>query len=107
MILRTALALGLLALAITLFNPFAGPDSYVYAAPNEPALTVRRNDPGRCFPNSWVHKVNVLESTHYRLYTTLLSSEEVSPIKLWEGIFQRVYQTNIEGVESAWRSARR
>ena len=34
------------------------------------------DDPGRYFPTSWVHKVSVMESTHYRLYTTLLNSEE-------------------------------
>ena len=76
MILRTALALGLLALALTLFNRFAEPDSYVYAAPSEHRPTMRRDDPGRYFPSSWEHKVRVLESKHYRLYTTLSNSEE-------------------------------
>ena len=76
MILRATIFLGLLTLAVTLFNPFAGAPKYVYAAPSEHVLMAAHNDPGRYFPSSWTHKVHVLESTHYRLYTTLLNSEE-------------------------------
>ena len=96
MILRTALFLGLLTLAVALFNPFGGSDTYVYAAPSEHVLLARHNDPGRYFPSSWAHKVHVLESTHYRLYTTLLNSEEARTFltKELEPIyseFQRVF----------------
>ena len=30
-----------------------------------------------------------------------------NPIAFWEGVFRRVYNTDIDGIESAWLSARR
>lgn len=76
MLLRTASLLGLATLVVYLIGPpWGGPD-YVFSAPREHILLAKHNDPGRYFPNAWGHKVHVLESEHYRLYTTLLNSDE-------------------------------
>ena len=76
MLLRTASLLGLVSLLVYLLSPSWGAKKYVYSAPKEHILLAKHTDPGRYFPLSWSHKVHVLESTHYRLYTTLLNSNE-------------------------------
>jgi len=76
MLLRTACLLGLVSLVVYLLSPSWGSKKYVYSAPRDHILLAKHNDPGRYFPLSWSHKVHVLESTHYRLYTTLLNSDE-------------------------------
>lgn len=76
MLLRAASLLGLATLFVCLFGPSWGGKKYVYSAPREHLLLARHTDPGRYFPSSWTHKVHVLESAHYRLYTTLLNSAE-------------------------------
>ena len=76
MLLRTASLLGIVTLLAFLIGPPWGGKKYVYSAPKEHILLAKHNDPGRYFPLSWSHKVHVLESRHYRLYTTLLNSDE-------------------------------
>lgn len=76
MLLRTASLLGLATLFVCLYGPSWGGQGYVFTAPKEHILLAKQHDPGRYFPNSWAHRVHVLESAHYKLYTTQLNSDE-------------------------------
>jgi len=76
MLLRTASLLGLVALLGYLIGPPWGGTKYVYSAPKGHIPPTKTNDPGRYFPLTWSHKVQVLESQHYRLYTTLHNTDE-------------------------------
>jgi len=76
MLLRTASLLGLVTLLVFLFGPSQAGKSYVYSSPTASEHPSGHAETGRYFPNSWAHRVQVLESPHYRLYTTLPSSGE-------------------------------
>jgi hypothetical protein len=82
-----------------LSSPHLLHEGYAGTAPSRYALA--GEVVGFLATGTWKHRFPALLAELRR------PNQETNPIKLWEGIFQRVYQTNIEGIESAWRSARR